>query len=80
MAYAITLDVTHDEPTVDTALTELTNGLDVKAEVVNEAGPAGGWPEVKFTSHSEAELVGLIKRYEPDEAEHDTLASRIITT
>lgn len=55
MNVSVTLDIAYDE-SLDGALIEmcLDAGEGVSAEVVNERGPAGGWPEVRFSGPEDA--------------------------
>lgn len=56
--YSIALDLAHDEPTVEQAITmtiaDLEFGADIAGEVLEEHGPGGGWPLVRFTGSRDA--------------------------
>lgn len=66
MAQALNLDVAYEGETLEDAISELTKDIDVTAEVVNERGPGGGWPVVRFVAESEDGLNALLQRYDPD--------------
>jgi len=45
---SIVLDMAYDEPTLEEAIIRVETEFGLKLEVVNENGPGGGWPEIKF--------------------------------
>lgn len=70
MAY-IDLDVCYGEEqesdgSLEWTLADMTAGTNVATEVVNEHGPGGGWPIVRFTG-SLVELQHIVRGYAADE-------------
>lgn len=45
--------------TLEDTINFLVHGTEIEAEVVDPAGPGGGWPVVRFTG-PEAELRGML--------------------
>lgn len=49
----ITLDVAYDESDFAEFLEEIKSEYTLELTIVNENGPAGGWPEIKFEGNRE---------------------------
>lgn len=64
----VELGIVYDVQTLEPALARLTTGLAVQTRIVEEDGPAGGWPLVEFkgTKH---DLLQVIRRYDGCDAD-----------
>jgi hypothetical protein len=68
MSYQQTLDFAYDEATIEEGIHRFyfTNGLGtdrVQWEVVEEHGPGGGWPVIRFTADEKDDMVELLQAY-----------------
>lgn len=75
-----TLDIAIDDdesPSRDEVVRAYEIVFGVEAELVNERGPAGGWPEYTFTGATDA-LIALLRAYMRDnEVSEDELLELI---